>query len=56
MKKTLLPIALLTAGSANAMTSGRYEQHLAADDEFNGRAMTGQVRFSIKKAEYSTAK
>lgn len=136
MKMTLLAIALLIAGSANAMTSGRYEQHLGdgstdvlninqdgtlsieltrqvggpgglsndgvvpyptvcrvkqfgkivSEDaqwiqyqvkfvhitslaglrdtenceqyigEFNGRAMTGQVSFSIKKAEYTQAK
>jgi hypothetical protein len=136
MKKVLFAVALLIAGSANAMAPGRYDQRLAdgstdilvvnqdgsmsiehtrqvggpggisnegvvpyptvcrvkewgkvvSEDaqwiqyqvkfvhltdltglrdtehcdrytgEFNGRAMTGQVRFSLKKAEYTQAK
>lgn len=136
MKKILFAVALLIAGSANAMAPGRYEQRqgdgstdilivnqdgsmsiehtrqvggpggisnegvvpyptvcrvkewgkLVSEDaqwvqyqvkfvhitdlaglrdtancdrytsEFNGRAMTGQVRFSLKKAEYTLAK
>lgn len=136
MKKVLFTVALLIAGSANAMTPGRYKQHqgdgstdilivnqdgslsieqtrqvggpggisnegvlpyptvcrvkewgkIVSEDaqwlqyqvkfvhltdltglrgtencerysgEFNGRAMTGQVRFSLKKTEFTQAK